>query len=92
MNEDINLREIGERTINMVQEWVKVIPVGEINKLDGNMLSDFAFPIGLAAMKAKVDEDFTGENLADVVMPCMYAAYNLGFKAGEKAVKDETTT
>ena len=78
------LNKLLEEAIEQVSEWA----IAEPNTIDKEMLNTFALPVGVAHLKS----DIKPEELANVVIMCLIAAYNLGAhknpdKAIPKAVK-----
>ena len=67
------LNNMLEEAVVQVIEWARADP----NTIDKDMLNTFALPIGVAQLKG----DITPEELANVVILCLVAAYNLGARS-----------
>ena len=64
------LNNLLEEAIKQITEWAMAEP----NIIDREMLNAFALPIGVAHLKSNI----SAEELANVVILCLIAAYNLG--------------
>ena len=73
-----------ERATALVDMWAKDRVE---DQLDLDMLADFAFPIGVASL---MTDDLGGDGFAQIVMPCLIAAYNLGRQSVMNEGRTET--
>ena len=64
------LNKLTEEAVKQILEWTKAEP----NVIDREMLNTFALPLGVAYLKS----DILPEELANLVIICLVAAYNLG--------------
>lgn len=64
------LNKLMEEAVEQILEWAKAEP----NVIDRDMLNTFALPIGIAHLKSGI----LPEELANIVILCLVAAYNLG--------------
>ena len=64
------LNKLLKEAIEQVSEWA----IAEPTTIDKEMLNTFALPIGIAHVKPNIGP----EELANVIIMCLIAAYNLG--------------
>ena len=72
------LNKLMEEAVEQILEWAKAEP----RVIDRDMLNTFALPIGVAHLKS----DILPEELANLVIICLVAAYNLGTQSINSAV------